>query len=166
MGEDIKEKIQNLRKELTELITDKIKPIRKELDELLKIEAQRICPFKKGDIITLENGNKGEITHIDYHSLDYEFYINEENKSFYLDFINKVDVTEYIYAYKVDNKKFSITWKISGKKMINNGSETGKRNFKDITPADFLIDEQNKKITPKPLPAIMQLGYMSFFESL
>ncbi|MDV7698700.1 hypothetical protein N6B72_17380 [Chryseobacterium soli] len=162
---EIKEKIQSLRKELTDLIINQFEPIRKQLDELLKLEAQRICPFNVGDIITIENGRKGKITDIDYHSLDYEFYINDENKNFYEDLKHKLDINEYKFVYRVDNKPFSITWKISGIKMRNKGLEVGKRKFNNITPVDYLVDENNKMIESKPPPKIMQID-MSFFEEI
>lgn len=165
MVEQTKEKIQSLRKELNEIIINQFEPVRKELEELLKQEAQNICPFKIGEIITIGNGKKGKITDIDYHSLDYEFYITDENKDFYNDFKHKLDISEYSFVYKVDNKAFSITWQISGIVMINNGLEEGKRKF-IITPVEYLVDENNKILEPKPPTKIMQSDMTTFFDNV
>ncbi|MEE4000986.1 hypothetical protein V1T75_11625 [Tenacibaculum sp. FZY0031] len=166
MAEKTISRIQYLRKELTDLINNKVKPIRKELDELLILQAEKICPFKIGDIITLENGKKGKITEINYHSLDYDFYENEDENEFYSKFLNKLDVIEYQYAYEVDNKPFSITWKISGLRMIKKNTEVGKISFCGITPIDFLIHEKEKRIKSKPLNEYMTFDSLTEFENI
>jgi uncharacterized protein YkvS len=168
MAEKIVDRIQCLRKELTDLINDKIKPIRTELDELLKAQAKNVCPFKIGDIVTLENGKKGKIEEINYHSLDYSFYENEDESEndFYSTFVNSLDIIDYQYAYEVDNKSFSITWKISGLRMIKKDTKVGKIRFSGITPINFIIHEKEKRIEAKPLNEYMNLDSITNFENI
>lgn len=142
--------IQQLRKELTNLIANKIKPMRQRLDELLNSEAEKLCPFKIGDIITLDNGKKGQIMEIKYYSIDYEFYKDESN-DFFNNYIETVDDIHYTYSYSIDNKSFSITWEISGLRLIKNDTEVGKIRFIGINPAYYIIDKEEKKVTRKNL---------------
>ena len=142
--------IQKLRKELTDLIANKVKPMRKELDDLLNKEAEKLCPFSVDDIITLENDKKGKITEIKYYSIDYDFY-KDENNEFFNNYIETQDDIHYVYSYSLDNKDFSITWEISGLRMIKNNTEVGKVRFIGINPAYFLVDKENMKVTRKNL---------------
>lgn len=103
-----------------------------------------------GEIITLDNGKKGIIKEINYHSLNYDFDKDEE-----FDFIERFDDIEYIYAYMLDDKEFSITWSMSGLRMIKNGTEEGKVSFRDISPDMFEIDIANKSIKRKSLNSLV-----------
>ncbi|TVZ49870.1 hypothetical protein [Olleya sp. Hel_I_94] len=152
--------IQKLRKELTELINEKIKPIRNELDENLNNVAKKICPFKINDIITLDNGKKGKITEIKYFSLDYPFYKSEDEQETYDFFNTNNDEIDYGYAYKVDDKEFSITWEINGFRMRKNDTEVGKVRFVGISPVNYRIDVENKIITEKPLSDFVNPEYL------
>lgn len=144
--------IQKVRKELTHLIVNKIKPLRQKLDDLLNREAEKLCPFKLEEIITLDNGKKGKIKEIRYYSIDYEFYEDEDSREFSAQFLDKLDDIHYKYSYSLDDKKFSITWEISGYRMIKNNTEIGKTRFVGINPAHFIIDVPNKSISRKNLP--------------
>ena len=159
-------KIQTLRKELTDLINNRINPIKEELDELLNEQAKNICPFKIGDIIILENGKKGKIEQINYHSLNYSFYENEDEDDFYSSFTNKLEVDDYQYSYEVDDKSFSITWKISGLRMIKKDTEIGKIRFSGITPIHFIIHEKDKRIEAKQLTDYMSDNSITHFKSI
>lgn len=160
--DDIKKQIQESRAELNKIILEKVKPLRAKLDKLLKEEAVRLCPFKIEEIITLDNGRKGKITNIDYYSLNYNF-----GEPLEFSFMNRVDEINYIYAYRVDDKDFSITWKISGLRMIQNDTVVGKVPFIDITPERYNVDIINKKVTQKPLnDFIDNLDFLSDFAEL
>lgn len=137
--------VQKTRIELTKIINEKVKPLRKKLDNFLNVEAEKICPFKLNEIITLDNGKKGQITEIKYFSLDYKLRENENYQNFYV-----VDEISYIYAYIVDDQEFSITWEISGLRMIDKGNKVGKIPFV-IKPLHYNVDKINKKVTPKQL---------------
>ena len=147
------DEIQKLRKDLAALIKGKVIPMREKLDKLLNEEAEKICPFNIGEIIELDNGKKGTIKKINYHSLDYEFPKMDED--FYSDFLPKVDNIDYIYAYQVDDDSFSITWEISGVRMIKDDTEEGKIPFRGISPISFEIDVKNKKVSRKKLKAFL-----------
>ncbi|MDD3107233.1 MAG: hypothetical protein PHP65_05500, partial [Bacilli bacterium] len=114
----IRVKIQNIRKKLNNLLLKEVIPLRDEIHLLLKKEAVHICPFNLNDIITLENGKKGIITEIDYYSLDYKFYADK-----FISYSFKDDdiLPEYLIDYSFDDKKFSITWEISGLRLRKNG---------------------------------------------
>lgn len=143
--------IQKVRKELTHLIVNKVKPLRQQLDDLLNKEAEKLCPFKLDEIITLDNGKMGKIAEIKYYSMDYDFYEDEESRDFSEMFLDKLDDIQYKYSYSLDDKKFSITWEISGYRMIKNNTEVGKTRFVGINPAHFIIDKANKSISRKNL---------------
>ncbi|NOU60809.1 hypothetical protein [Marinifilum caeruleilacunae] len=149
MADNTKE-IQEARAKLKQLILDEVKPMRKKLDDLLNKEAERLCPFAVGDIIILDNGKKGIIKEINYYSLNYDFGEGEE-----FDFIERFDDIEYIYAYMLDDKKFSITWSVSGLRMINNGTEEGKVPFRAISPDKYEIDISNKIVKRKTLNGLV-----------
>lgn len=149
MADNTKE-IQEARAKLKQLILDEVQPMRKMLDDLLNKEAERLCPFAVGDIIILDNGKKGIIKEIGYYSLNYDFDESEE-----FDFIERFDDIEYIYAYMLDDKEFSITWSMSGLRMINNGTEEGKVRFKDISPDMYEIDIANKTVKRKTLNSLV-----------
>lgn len=138
--------IQETRAKLKQLILEEVKPARKKLDDLLNQEAEKLCPFAIDDIITLDNGKKGMIKEIKYHSLNYDFM--EDNE---FDLIERFDEIEYIYAYILDDREFSITWSISGLRLINNETEVGKIPFRDISPDMFEIDIPNKIVNRKTL---------------
>jgi|GEM_PF-2560581 len=159
------EQIQNLRKELSDLIVKKVRPTREKLDKLLQEQAHKICPFKINDIITLNNGKKGIITEINYHSLDYNFAEEEQNE-FDTDFIHKVNEIEYRFAYSVDKEEFSITWSISGFRMKNNDTEVGKIRFQGISPIHFIVNKEEMTITDKPLSKYMNLNDMTIFNEI
>lgn len=159
--------IQLLRKELNDIITNKVIPKREKLNNLLSEQAKLICPFKLDDIITLNNGKKGIIKEIKYHSIDYEFNENiDQENDFYPSFINTLDEIEYKYAYFVDNKEFSITWSISGFRMKNKNTEIGKISFRDITPVNYIIDKKNKSVKEKPLSGYMGLDELTLFNEI
>jgi hypothetical protein len=161
--DETKMKIQETRAKLKKLILEQVKPIRTELDNLLKEEAARLCPFCVNDIITLENGKTGKINAIDYHSLN---YLARESE---FSFMNSVmDEIDYIYAYVLDDKEFSITWKISGLRMINNGTEEGKIPFRDISPDRYNIDIVTKTVIPKKLNDYLtnNLGFLTNFSNI
>ncbi|NTW73100.1 MAG: hypothetical protein HGA49_12785 [Eubacteriaceae bacterium] len=155
--------IQELRKELTDFIINRVKPIRDRLDELLNEEAKKICPFSINDIIILDNGKEGIIKEINYYSLNYDFSDNKfiDKFSNYLE----VDEIEYKYAYTVDNKKFSITWNISGLRMRKDGTE-GKKIFTDINPVSHIIDKHSKIVKQKDLNDYTGNTDIRFFEDL
>jgi hypothetical protein len=155
--------IQNLRKELTEIIINQIKPKRDKLDKLLNKEAERLCPFSINDIITLENGKRGIITEINYYSLDYPFFVNKFTDTF--DRYLEVDEIEYKYAYSVDNKTFSITWNISGLRLKNDGTP-GKIKFIDINPINYNINKKSKSVKHKDLNDYMSNADISLFEDI
>lgn len=156
--------IQELRHALTQLIQGQIIPMRDRLDELLNIEAEIICPFKKGEIIILDNGKKGKITDIKYLSLNYDFS-TDENSIDISDYLPKLDEIEYKWAYSVDNKKFSITWQISGFRL-NKEDKVGKLRFVDINPIGFLIDKDEKKVTKKSLSEYMGQDNFTLFDEI
>lgn len=145
--------IQKLRKDLAALIENDVIPMREKLDRLLNEEAEKICPFKIGEIIELDNGKKGTIKKINYHSLDYKFPKMDEE--FCSDFFPKVDNIDYIYAYQVDNDSFSITWEISGVRMIKENKKEGKIPFRGISPISYKVDTKNKKVSRKKLKAFL-----------
>lgn len=157
-------KIQKLRHELTKLIQEQIIPMRDRLDELLNKEAEKICPFKKGEIIILDNGKKGKITDINYLSLNYDFAIDENDVDL-VNYLPKLDEIEYKWAYLVDNKKFSITWKISGFRL-NKEDKVGKLQFVNINPISYLIDKDEKKVTKKSLSEYMGQDNISLFDEI
>ena len=159
-------KIQSLRRELTDLINNRINPIKEQLDKLLNEQAKNICPFKIGDVIILENGKRGKIEEINYHSLNYTFYKNEDENDLYSGYTNKLDVDDYQYSYEVDDKSFSITWKISGLRMIKKDTEIGKIRFNGITPIDFIINEKDKRIEAKALNDYMSANSITHFEDI
>lgn len=156
--------IQELRLALTKLIQEQIIPMRDRLDELLNKEAEIICPFKKGEIIILDNGKKGKITDINYLSLNYDF-ATDENEVDFFNYLPKLDEIEYKWAYLVDNKKFSITWKISGFRL-NKEDKVGKLRFVNINPISFLIDKDEKKVTTKSLSEYMGQDNITLFEEI
>lgn len=159
--------IQKARKELTHLIVNKVKPLRQHLDHILNIEAEKLCPFKLNEIITLDNGKMGKIAEIKYYSMDYDFYEDEESKDFSEIFLDKPDDINYKYSYCLDDKKFSITWEISGYRMIKNNTEVGKTRFVGINPAHFIIDEANKSIIRKNLSDyITEPDHLLFLDDL
>lgn len=147
------EKIQALRKELVSMIEHKVKPLKRKLEELLIAEAVRLCPFSIGDIITLDNGKLGKITTIKYKSLDYGFQEDEED--LYSFFPKDVTDIEYRFAYEIDDRKFSITWSISGFRMIQNNTKPGLTRFVDINPAYYLIDKENNSVRRKNLDSYL-----------
>lgn len=157
-------KIQSLRKEINNHITNYIIPKRKELDKLLNNQAKSLCPFCIGDIITLPNNKKGVVKEIKYYSLDYALEENEGNE--FTNDLFKVDELEYIYAYKVDNSEFSITWMVSGLRMIKNDSEIGKIPFFDISPINYIIDKKKKVVKEKPLKSYMDISDMTLFDKI
>lgn len=159
-------KIQGLRKEINNHIINYIIPKRKELDKLLNEQAKSLCPFCIGDIITLPNNKKGVVKEIKYYSLDYLFEENESNDIFMSDLFNKVDELEYTFAYKVDDCEFSITWMISGLRMIKNDSGIGKIPFSDISPIDYIIDKKKKTVKEKPLKSYMDISDMTQFDKI
>lgn len=161
--EEAKMKIQETRAKLKKVIVESVKPIRAELDNLLKEEAQRLCPFKIDEVIVLENGKKGIIGDIDYHSLNYFFRRDDD-----FTFAGQMDDVDYVYAYELDEKEFSITWKISGLRMINNGNEIGKVPFRDISPDRYNIDIKNKTVSQKPLSDFLAntLDFMTDFSDI
>lgn len=156
--------IQELRHTLTKLIHEQIIPMRDRLDVLLNKEAEIICPFKKGEIIILDNGKKGEITDINYLSLNYDFS-TDENALGIFDYSPKLDEIEYKYAYLVDNKQFYITWKISGFRL-NKEDKVGKLRFVDINPISFLINKVEKKVTKKSLFQYMGQDNITLFNDI
>lgn len=142
--------IQRLRKELAILIKEKVKPLKQELDNLLVNEAIRLCPFSIGDVIILDNGKKGIINNIDYYTLDYDFKLEHDHA--YPDFFPKQECDiDYKFAYQIDDGQFSITWKFSGLRMIQNDTKVGKTSFTDINPVNYLIDKENKSVKSKNL---------------
>lgn len=142
------EKIQSIRRELAALVEHQVKPLKQQLEDLLIAEATRLCPFSIGDIITLDNGKLGQITTIKYLSLDYGFSENEDTYNF----LPKVECDiDYKFAYKVDDAKFSITWNISGFRMIKNNTKVGLTSFVDINPVFYLIDKEAKSVKKKIL---------------
>jgi hypothetical protein len=140
--------IQQSRRELKKLILEQVIPAREKLDNLLNEEAKRICPFKIEDVITLDNGKKGVIKEIKYFSLDYEFRNEIDNE--FSNFIQGLDDIGYLYAYIVDDKKFSITWSISGLRLKKNG-DVGQVTFSNLSPDRYLVDVAGKRISAKPL---------------
>lgn len=145
--------IQKIRKELNDIITNTVRPLRANLDELLNNEAKKICPFSIGDEITLDNGKKGIINEITYYSLDYQF--SKFNEFDGLSDLFENDNIDDSYSYEIDNKEFSITWRISGLRMIKNNTEVGKVVFHDISPVDFDVDKDNLTVTRKKLNAMI-----------
>jgi len=142
------EKIQAIRKELVTIIEHRVKPLKRQLEDLLIAEAIRLCPFSIGDIITLDNGKLGQITKIKYLSLDYGLSEEDDLYQFY----PKVECDiDYKFAYEIDNSKFSITWNLSGFRMIKNNTKAGLTSFVDINPAYYLIDKENKSVKKKIL---------------
>jgi len=140
------EKIQALRKELSQLIEQKVKPLKKELDDLLTMEAIRLCPFEIGEIITLDNGKKGKINAINYFTLDYGLSLSED----FMDYLPKPECDiDYKFAYEIDNAHFSITWNISGFRMIQNETKVGRVAFVNINPTNHLIDKERKSVKCK-----------------
>lgn len=159
--------IQILRRELNNLISNQIIPKREKLNMLLNEQAELLCPFKTNEIITLNNGKKGIITEILYHSIDYDFNENvDEENNFYSDFVNKLDEIEYKFAYNLDDKEFSITWSISGFRMKNKDTEIGKISFGNITPINYIVDVKNKSIKDKPLKGYMDLDELTIFKDV
>jgi hypothetical protein len=156
------DEIQRLRKEIIDIFDNQIRPKRERLDELLNIEAEKICPFSKGEIIILDNGKKGVIKEITYHSLNFES-LNQEN-NFIANDLN-VDKIDYIYTYSIDNNKISITWNISGIRL-NKDNNPGKNRFVDINPVNFIIDEKNKSVKHKDLNDYMGKEHISNFDSI
>jgi len=138
--------IQNLRKKLNSLLINKVIPLRDELQMMLKNEAERICPFNVDDIITLDNGKKGIVKEIDYYSLDYEFYYEQFN----LPSSHNDIISEELFDYSLDNKRFSITWQISGLRLKKSG-DIGKISFAYISPVNYIIDKENKIVKSKNL---------------
>jgi hypothetical protein len=142
--------IQDLRRELTKIIVEQIKPMREQLDSLLNLEAEKLCPFKLGEVITLGNGKKGQINEIHYHSLEVNY---SKEKEPYYEFLpnTKIDELEYLYAYQLDQDEFTITWEISGMYMIQHNSVPGKIRFYGINPANHIVDKDNKSVSVKNL---------------
>lgn len=160
--EKIKQNIQDTRAELKKIIVEQVKPMRAKLDNLLKEEAKRICPFEEDEIITLDNGKKGIIKEIDYRSLNYDFGNDNE-----FSLSEKMDDVDYVYAYIFDEKEFSITWKLSGLRMIINGTEIGKVPFSGISPDRFNIDVTSKTISQKPLKDLLDnMDWFSDFSTI
>lgn len=143
------EEIQEIRKKLNDIITNTVRPLREQLDELLNNEAKKICPFSIDDEITLDNGKKGVVKMITYYSLDYKFSKFNEFDGFSNLF--ETDNIDDYYAYEIDNKEFSITWRISGLRMIKNNTEVGKVVFNDISPVAFDVDNENMTVSRKKL---------------
>ena len=158
MGDNITE-IQETRAKLKKIILEEIKPIRKKLDDLLNEQAKLLCPFKIDDLITLDNGKKGIIKEISYHSLNYDFMPQEDFEFF--------DEITSIYAYSSDDKEFSITWQCSGLRMIQNDNVVGKVKFSEISPDRFNIDIDNKKVTQKSLNSLVDnMDFLTDFSSV
>jgi len=141
-------RIQAIRKELAALIEHQVKPLKRQLEDLLNAEAIRLCPFSIGDIITLDNGKLGQITTIKYLSLDYS--LSEDDDLYQLFPKVECDI-DYKFAYEIDNAKFSITWNISGFRMIKNNTKVGLTSFVDINPSHYLIDKETKSVKKKIL---------------
>ena len=157
-----KEDIQKTRLELKNIILEQVKPTREKLDALLNEQAAILCPFEIGEELVLDNGKKGKITEITYHSLDYDFLETED-----FDFIDKYDEMLSTYAYSLDDKNFSITWQCSGLRMIKNDTEVGKVTFNGISPDRFEVDVENKSVKIKRLKFLVDNEYfLSDFSDL
>ena len=111
----------------------------------------------------MDNGKKGVVTEISYFSLNYDFSDNEFEDAFG-DF-SKVDDIEYVHAYSVHNKEFSITWNISGLRLKKD-NKPGKLRFVGINPMNFIINKQSKSVKQKDINDYMGQNDISIFDEI
>lgn len=153
---------QELRKKINLIVSTQVRPMREKYHKTLTEIAELLCPFKAEDIVILPNGKKGIITQVDYTSLDYEFQ-EEFGEVLGISTLTKDDFN-YLFSYTEDNKKFDLTWKISGLRLKKN-DKPGLVRFSDLSPLYHIIDVQNNKISDKPMSAFMGSDNIAFFDT-